>query len=242
MSNITLENEIQKQNDLLEIVSEKEQTKFIETSLGKVINGAINIGMRAILPDLIEDEIIEIKDTLMQEGIKGGIQKSIDSAIQFGKSIAGIFTGKFDNISQVQTAVKKGGIIDGVSDALDWALNKAVNKGKIPYQISTTIKQGKNVILNNVSKNIENEFEKQLDSIEKLNKYANNWKEYYNQKDFSGMQKEFRKIQEKIKDIIPIENTIKEIRKIENIHTLIKNNNEDFNISKQQEELAQKLV
>ena len=55
----------------------------------------------------------------------------ISSAIDFGKSALGIVTGDFDNINQMQTAVKTGGIIDSVSDVLDYTINKVVEKGKI---------------------------------------------------------------------------------------------------------------
>ena len=235
-----------KQNENLnmskEVVSDKEQNSFLQTSLGKVINLGLDLGIRALLPDLIEDGVIEIKNAIFEGGFKEGIDTAIQSAIDFGKSVTGIFTGKFENISQVQTAVKNGGIIDGVSNVIDWALNKATENGKIPYTISNTIRQGKNVILNNVTKNIENEFEKQLDSIEKLDKYTNNWKNYYNEHDFEGMEREYGKIKEKLEDVLPTENTIKEVRKIENLHMLVKNNNGNFNLSKEEVELAQKLV
>ena len=235
-----------KQNENLnmskEVVSDKEQNSFLQTSLGKVINLGLDLGIRALLPDLIEDGVIEIKNAIFEGGFKEGIDTAIQSAIDFGKSVTGIFTGKFENISQVQTAVKNGGIIDGVSNVIDWALNKATENGKIPYTISNTIRQGKNVILNNVTKNIENEFEKQLDSIEKLDKYTNNWKNYYNEHDFEGMEREYGKIKEKLEDVLPIENTIKEVRKIENLHMLVKNNNGNFNLNKEEVELAQKLV
>ena len=235
-----------KQNENLnmskEVVSDKEQNSFLQTSLGKVINLGLDLGIRALLPYLIEDGVIEIKNAIFEGGFKEGIDTAIQSAIDFGKSVTGIFTGKFENISQVQTAVKNGGIIDGVSNVIDWALNKATENGKIPYTISNTIRQGKNVILNNVTKNIENEFEKQLDSIEKLDKYTNNWKNYYNEHDFEGMEREYGKIKEKLEDVLPIENTIKEVRKIENLHMLVKNNNGNFNLSKEEVELAQKLV
>ena len=36
----------------------------------------------------------------------------------------GIITGNFENISQVQAAVQKGGIIDGISDTIDFVLDK----------------------------------------------------------------------------------------------------------------------
>lgn len=224
------------------IVNEKSQNKFLQSTLGKTINAAIDIGLRWVLPDVIEDEIIKIKDSLITGGLKEGINTAINTAIDMGKSIQGIFTGKFENISQVQSAIKTGGIIDGVSNAIDIALNKTTKNGLINNNISTLIKQGKNVILDNVSKNIEKEFTNQLDSIEKLSKYENNWKTYFEQKDFIGMEREYGKIKEKMKDLIPLENTIKEARIIENLHSLIKNNGQNFELTNKEKELAQMLV
>jgi len=45
-----------------------------------------------------------------------------------------------------------------------------------------------------------------------------------------------------LKELIPMENTIKEARTIENLHNLIKNNGKDFNLSTEQQELAKMLV
>ena len=123
------------------------------------------------MPDLIEDEIIEIKDSFIENGFKEGIKTAVDSAINLGKSAMGIVTGRFENVNQMQTAVKTGGIIDGISSVLNYTINKIVDRGKIPYSVGNIIKRGKNAILNNITKNIENEFENQVDNIEKLNKY-----------------------------------------------------------------------
>ena len=49
------------------------------------------------------------------------------------------------------------------------------------------------------------------------------------------------KILNKLKELLPIENTLKEARVIENLHTLIKNNGQDFNLTKEQLELANML-
>ena len=49
------------------------------------------------------------------------------------------------------------------------------------------------------------------------------------------------KIKEKIKDIIPLENTIKQTRNIENLHLLIKKNGRDFNLSEEELKLAEIL-
>ena len=58
------------------------------------------------MPDLIEDEIINIKDSLVKGGLKQGINTAINSAINLGKSAMGIFTGNFENLSQAQEAIK----------------------------------------------------------------------------------------------------------------------------------------
>lgn len=154
----------------------------------------------------------------------------------------GIVTGNFDNISQMQAAVQKGGIIDGMSDTIDYVLEKTEEKGILPVAISRTIRTGKNTLLNNVANNIENEFNKQIKSAERLQRYSNNWKECFNNKDFEGMTTQIYKIRAELKELVPMENTIKEARTIENLHSLIKNNGKDFNLSAEQQELAKMLV
>lgn len=223
------------------IEMENKQNNFLNTVLGKTINSAIDVGLRAILPDLIENQIIDIKDSLIENGLKGGIQTAINSAIDFGKSVTGIFTGQFQNINQVETAIGNGGILDTISNVLEDVVDKAYQKGKINYTVNNLIKKGKDVILNNVSNNIKNELDYQSNSIEKLNTYISNWKEYYNKKDFEGMEKEYNKMKIQIENVLPIENTLKEMRTVENIHLLIKNNGQDFNITDSELKLAENL-
>lgn len=236
MNNLEVENQIT--ND---VSIENKQRNFLKTNIGKAVNTGLNIGLRYVLPDVIEDQVIEIKDSFLQNGFKEGIQTAIDSAINFGKSALGIVTGNFENVQQMQTAVKSGGIIDGISNVLNFTINKVVNSGKIPYVLGSAIKTGKNAILNNITKNIESEFENQVNQIEKLNKYTNNWKDYFNNKDFDGMQREYDKIRGKMKEIAPIENTIKTARVVENLHKLIKNNGKNFDLTSEELELAKML-
>ena len=77
---------------------------------------------------------------------------------------------------------------------------------------------------------------------QKLAKYEDNWKGYFENKDFEGMEREYEKIKEKLKELLPIENTLKDARTIENLHTLIKNNGQDFNLTDEQKELASLLT
>ena len=237
MENV-LNNSIELNNNL-EI--EKEQNNFLETTLGKTINTGIDIGIRAILPDYIEEHIIDLKDNFIKYGLKEGIKKSIDDAINIGKSAIGIVSGNFENIAQMQEAIKNGGIIDNVSSLLDSVINKVQSNGLINSTVARTIKQGKNSILNNVEKNIENTFNNQIKALNYTEKYIENWKNYFENKDFNGMEKEYKKIKTEMNYLAPIEKMINEARTIENLHMLIKNNGQDFNLTKEQMELAEKL-
>ncbi len=242
MENNLLENNLELENKIENTVTVEKQNDFLESTLGKVINTGLDIGLRALLPDLIENQVIDIKDAILKGGFKEGLNEMIDSVIDLGKSAIGIFTGKFENVSQVQAAVRSGGIIDSTSNLMDWAVEKAREEEWIPDSIAKVIQQGKNIILNHVEKNVEEVLTDQLKSIEKLETYNHNWKEYYEQRDFENMEKEYKKIQKELKNVIPLESTLTETRKIENIHQIIKNNGQNFDLTEQEVELANKLV
>ncbi len=222
-------------------INEKTQKDFLETTLGKTINTAIDIGIRAILPEFVEDQIINVKNNLFNYGLKDGITKTIDDAIDLGKSAVGMVTGNFENVVQMQSVVKSGGLIDGVSLLIDTVLNKVKYSGALDNNVINIIKQGKNLILNNVESNIERNFNKQYETIENMDKYISKWKDYYQNQDFNGMEKEYKKLEKQIKDIVPIEKTINEAKTIEVLHNLIKNNGQNFNLSNEELELAEKL-
>ena len=234
-----MEIELEQNNQL---ILEKEQNKFLNSTLWKTINNGIDIGLRYLLPDIVEDEIIELKDNLINFGLKDGIKKSIDSVIETGKEAIGILSGNFENISQIQKAIKTGGILDKISDVLDSAIEIGVNKGKIKYSIGKALKKGKSSILSSVERNIESTLNGQVNSAKKVEKYIDNWKEFYNNRDFDGMQKEYNKIKTELKELVPIENTINNARYIENIHNLVKNNGMRFELSEEELELAKKLI
>lgn len=220
---------------------ENKQSEFFNTMIGKMVNNAMDIGLRSILPDLIENQIIDIKNAIIENGLKDGIQTATKSIKDFAKSVIGLTTGKFENISQVELAIKKGGITDTISYLLDKALDKTYRMGVTNKTITSLIKNGKNVILNNLTNNIRSELNYQTNSLEKMDKYINNWKNYYENKDFEGMSKEMIKIKSQLKGLIPLENTIKEARRVETLHNLIKNNGQNFEITELEKELSKKL-
>lgn len=231
-----LENSIYMNLDL-----EKKQNEFLNSTLWKTINNGIDIGLRYLLPDLVEDEIINLKDNLINYGLKDGIRKSINSVIETGKEAIGIISGNFENIGQIQKVIKNGGLIDKIDNFLDKTLDKAINSGKINQTIGKIVKTGKSSVLSSVERNIESTLNSQVENSKNIEKYMNNWKKYFNDRNFSGMEKEYTKLEKELKSLVPIETTIKNARYIENIHNLIKNNGQNFELSEQELELANKI-
>lgn len=237
-----IENQLNNEKNINNNVEiEKEQKNFLETTIGKIVNTGLDIGIRALLPDFIDEQVINLKDNLFEYGFKEGITKTIDDAIDIGKSAIGIFTGNFENIEQMQIAVQTGGLIDGLSDLLDTVVGKVYQKGLINSNVANILTQGKDIILDNVQSNIEKTFTEQIANSNNINQYINDWKNAFENKDFNTMEIQYEKIETELKELAPIENTINQARTIENLHNLIKNNGQDFNLTKEQLELAEKL-
>lgn len=220
----------------------KAQNNFLESNLGKIINTGIDAGLRYLLPDFIENQVIDIKDTLFSEGLKGAIDKAIDSVINTGKSVLGIFTGNFESIGQAYDVVKKGGLLNSISQGIDYVLDKAKKNETIPKDAASLIKDGKNDIIKDIEKGIDKTLSDQLKSVEKIDKYCTNWQKFYEKQDFDSMQKEFTKIKKEMKAILPLENVINKMREIENLHNLVKNKGGDFSLSQDELEIAKKLI
>jgi len=241
VSNIN-ENKIELKNNNVELLVEQEvtsenQNNFLQTTLGKTINTAIDIGLRAILPDMIEEQVIDIKNVLFNNGLKEGIDIALKSGIEFGKSAIGIVTGKFENLSQAHNAIKNGGIIDNISDTLDNVLESATKNDLISKTTSSLIKKGKNAILDTISTNIEEKFMQDVNSLKLVSKYISNWKNYYNLKDLDGMEKEYKKIKKQMDTIMALDTTISEAKQIENVHNLIKNKGINYDLSEEEKQL-----
>ena len=55
------------------------------------------------------------------------------------------------------------------------------------------------------------------------------------------MEIEYKNIKTELKELVPIENTINNARNVEILHNLIKNNGQDFNLTQDEIDLANKL-
>ena len=138
--------------------------------------------------------------------------------------------------------LKSGGIIDSLSESLNFAINQGVKQKLIPSEVGSMLKRGKNVIVSTIESKLENEYNEQVNSIELLSKYESQWKNYFERQDFDGMEREYQKIRNIEKTILPTKNTIYQIEPIKNLHNLIKNNGQNFNLSNEEIELSKRLI
>ena len=139
----------------MELAETLAQAKNIKIDIGNLANTGLEFGLRTILPDFIEDDIIEIKDTFIEEGFIDGIQNIIDKAEDIGKSITGIFTGKFETVEQIKRLIQKDGILEYTSDIIDSILKKMLSKKIINKSTYNLIKTGKKEIINSLEDQLE---------------------------------------------------------------------------------------
>ena len=216
------------------------QDKFLNSTLGQIANTAIDVGIKIMLPDYLENEVIEVKDALISEGLNEGINTAIENAIKIGKKMIGMENKEFVSIEQAIKAVGEGNVIKNISEGIDTVLNKVTDSNIIPSDITNKIKEGKNVILNNIDTNIESEFKNEIKALEKIEKYIGNWEKSYLKKDIESLNKEYNKIEKQMKKVLPLEKIINNVNKIRNIKELI-NNTENFDFNNMYLDLARKL-
>lgn len=220
----------------------QKQKDFLESTLGQIINNGIDIGIRAVLPDWLEDEFIEMKDTVLNEGFKEGLQIAINKAIDVGKALQGIVTGNFESIEQVKIVIEKGGLLDTVSDLLDNVIKWAKEKKIISSKTAKLLKSSKKTILQAIEDNIDTSLTDQVASLEKIESYIEKWTNYYKEQDLTNMKKIHTRMTNELEKILPIQSTLEKVEEINNLHELIVNNGGNFNLTEEELELSAMLV
>ena len=220
----------------------EKQEEFLESTLGQIINNAIDVGIKIALPEWLEDEVIEIKDTVFNDGFKEGVKTAINKAIDMGKAIQGIFTGNFENLSQIKTVIQSGGLLDTISDLLDNVITWAKNEKLISSSTAKLLKSSKKTIINNIEDSIDNNLEDQVTALEKIDSYIEKWTNYYKEQDLTNMKKIYTRMQNELEKVLPIQDVLDKVEQIENLHELIVNNGGDFNLTEEELELANILV
>lgn len=224
----------------LDINNDLNKNEFLNTTMGKMINSTVDLAIRTALPDLIDDQIINIKDAIIVGGFEEGIKELKNSGNNMKESIKGIVTGEFNNLEQMKLAIKDGGILDFVSLCIDKGMNYLSKNSGIDSSVLKIVTTTKNSIIKQVSKDIEDKYTAQIENIEKMDNYSKEWKEAYDSKNIEDMVKNNKKIMNQRKNIANIENIIEKANTIENITNIVSNSNE-FNLTEEELELASKI-
>lgn len=232
-----LELKEEKSNNLVE-----KQDDFLESTLGQIINTGIDIGIKAVLPEWLEDDFIEIKNSVLNDGFKEGVKIAISKAIDMGKAIQGIFTGNFENLSQIKDVIESGGLLDTISKLLDNVITWAKDEKLISSSTAKLIKSSKKTIIENIEDSIDNSLEDQVTAIEKIDGYIEKWNNYYKEQDLTNMKKIYTRMQNELEKVIPIQDVLDKTEELSNLHELIVNNGGDFNLTEEEIELSTMLV
>lgn len=233
------------ENNLFNSVSNKLgelQEKFLESKWGQAIDKGIDFGLKVILPNSIEDDVIDIKNAFVKEGLMEGVQKAVEVGVKKGKELVGIFSGNLENMSQAEAIKKNSDIIGGVSKILGEIVDRSMKDGLIKETVGGLIKDGKEIILDYADKNIDKVNRNQVEKIQEIEELIEDWNKAYKNQDFKKMQNAYIKIEHRLEKVMPIEDIISKARKLENLHNLIKNNGNDFNLTEEQIKLAEELV
>lgn len=199
--------------------------KFTE-KINKTIDNIYNEILKVFLPDSIEDKVIKIKDQL-------GLNQLSRKVADFTKDIINNKDEKKENKNVNDLNIKNETI-------------KIISAIKDSYNLSTQqikkLEKNKDTISNKVEQELNKEIKNYVNVFKKNDEYISKWKEFYNSKDFKSMEKMYKKIENNIKNIAPIEEKIKEIRELENIHLLIRRKGGDFNFTNEELELTKRLL
>ena len=231
IENVNNELSIENKDNIL-----SKQNNALSEILNNVINWSIDAGLKYILPDSIENDVIKIKNDLLNGNAAQKIIDTIGSVINLGKEKLNNEKKEILNTEDIKKVLKNPDTIKLISDTVEIILNNR------DINIQNKERSNKKIIEKNVENNLNNQLESQINSINKIENYKNEWYKNYENKDFEMMNKEYKNIKKELKNIVPIEKLIKETRKIENLNQLIKSKGGDFNITKEELELANKLV
>ena len=231
IENVNNELSIENKDNIL-----SKQNNALSEILNNVINWSIDAGLKYILPDSIENDVIKIKNDLLNGNAAQKIIDTIGSVINLGKEKLNNEKKEILNTEDIKKVLKNPDTIKLISDTVEIILNNR------DINIQNKERSNKKIIEKNVENNLNNQLESQINSINKIENYKNEWYKNYENKDFEKINKVYKNIKKELKNIVPIEKLIKETRKIENLNQLIKSKGGDFNITKEELELANKLV
>lgn len=177
--------------------------------------------IRSLLPDTIEDNVINIKNALDISKLSEKVMKGTESIFYKNEDIKDVI--KSFNIEE-----RADCIIKNIKELF------SIN--------DKTLSKSKDTVKDKLGSELTDAVNSYVKSLKKNNEYIEKWKEYYENKDLKNMEKYYKKIEKNLDKLLPLQEEIKKIKEIENITTLIKGKGGDFELTKDELELLKKLI
>lgn len=215
--------------------------KEININMPKIANNALNFGLKAILPDFIEDDIIQIKDSFINEGFEKGLEEAKEKAEEVWKSVKGFFTGEFDTVGEIQKLIQKNGILDTASDLVDKITKLLLSKKIINKTTYNLIKTGKKEILNALEGELNNYYKIDTYDLESLNEQIEKWQKNYNDSDYESMEKTAKTILNILDKVDQIEAVINKARSIQKVQKYIQEKGSKEKLTKAERKLIEAI-
>ena len=229
MKEIELENK-KIENKIINTVAN--QNDNLNDILKNIINWSIDKGIKYLFPNLIGNEIIKIKNSILKSNTQEKITSGIQNIINMENKKSSISNKENNDIQKIEEILNDPRTIEMLTEIVEKILNNMDN---------VKIKD-KSIVLKDIHKNLNEDITKQINSINNINNYSRDWCSFFKERDFNSMNKSFNKIKNELKNIAPIEEVIIKVKKIENLHELVKGKGGDINITKEEMELANKLI
>lgn len=204
---------------------QRAQDFFMSDTFKNAVNTGVDFGIRLALPDIIEEQTIEIKNSIVEGGFGAGFETLNNKLNEFKSSVQGIINGEFNSIEEMKLATKNKGIIKTVSSGLSKGIDIAIQTGLLDKKSAKLLKSTKSTMLNEFKNSLQSKFEKEIAKLEKLNKYNERWHKAYDNRDFEKMEKYYNKIEEIYPHTVKFEKTIEDTKNILTLHNWIKENN-----------------
>lgn len=222
-------------------IKENLQKINIGNAIPQVVNKALDIGLKLVLPDFIEQDIIGIKDAFIQNGFTAGIEEAKERADEIYKSVTGLFTGEFDKTGEIKRLIEKNGILDTASLLTDKIIKILVDKKVISKATGNIIKTGKKEILNILESELNQYYSIDEYDLEKMQTQIEEWKQSYKNQDYEGMEKTAKKLSQTLQKNEKLEKILEQARNIEKSQEYIEKKGSIENLTKAEKKILESI-
>lgn len=225
----------------LDLNQEKEfnlgdQASNILSNISNAFSNAVKKGAEKIdFPDNLGEKV---KSGLEKIDLKEIGSAAVEQALKTGMKNLGMKTTTFNNLKNIVTAVKEGNLKDG----LESGLNIAIDLLKVPQTAKTLLKNGKDLILNQVFEDeLKRVMTKQKNTISRIDKKCTQMEEAFKINDVKTLDRVAKTLKTDLEKVMPIQNVIQKGQETLNRYQLYKNKGE-VELTDDEKELCQKLT